>query len=126
MKHLALLLPLAALLVTGCRSPNTGSHTVVGEQTILPEVTSPGQEAALRIYESIKGADVWTAKNAIVKIEYSNTYTNSYFGIVSTQDTMKLKVSINPCGESPDAETLRPSAPPREESTPATPETTSL
>ena len=96
MKSLAPLF-FAALLAAGCRSPNTGSHTVVGEQTILPELTTPGDEASIRVYESIKGADVWTAKNAIVKIEYSNTYTNSYFGVVSTQDSMTLAVTIEPC-----------------------------
>ncbi len=98
----ALLLALAFLLafaacLSGCVNPNTGTSTIIGEQLALPEVSDATDNISVRVYESIKGARVWTAKDSVVSVEYANTYTNSYFGIVETRDTMKLKVKVEPC-----------------------------
>lgn len=94
MKHL--FLAIVGLCVCGCITEYTGSRTVVGEQMALPEVSNLSDSITLRIYESVKGAKVWTAKDSKVTINYSNSYTNSYFGICQTQDTMKLDVVIEP------------------------------
>lgn len=85
-----------ANLCGGCMSENTGSSTVVGEQMALPQITDSSDSIAVNVYESIKGARVWTAKDSKVSITYTNCYTNRYFGIVETQDSMSLKVAIEP------------------------------
>ena len=86
-----------ASLVCGCVNPNTGTCTVIGEQMALPEITDSSDSIAVRVYESIKGARVWTAKDSVVSVEYANAYTNTYFGIVEMRDSMKLKVKVEPC-----------------------------
>lgn len=98
----ALLLALAFLLafaacLTGCVNPNTGTSTIIGEQLALPEISDATDNISVRVYESIKGARVWTAKDSVVSVVYENAYTNCYFGIVETRDTMKLKVKVEPC-----------------------------
>ena len=87
---------LAAALL-GCANPNTGSRTVVGEQTALPEFSDSADTVSLRVYESVKGAKVWTAKDCNVVIAYTNAYTNTYFGIIESRDYMTLSVTIEPC-----------------------------
>ena len=87
----------------GCVNPNTGTSTIVGEQVALPQITDSGDNVSIRVYESIKGARVWTAKNSEVTVEYSNAYTNTYFGIVETADSMRLKVKVAPCETPTDA-----------------------
>lgn len=96
-----------ALLAAGCVSEYTGSSTIVGEQLVLPEVSDSSDNVSLRVYENIKGARVWTAKDSSVSIAYTNSYTNTYFGIVDTKDTMILNVTITPCesGEEDEGET---------------------
>lgn len=84
-------------LFGGCMNPNTGTCTVIGEQMALPEITDSSDSIAVRVYESIKGARVWTAKNSVVSVVYENAYTNSYFGIVEMRDSMKLRVKVEPC-----------------------------
>ena len=91
---------LAAFILSGCVSEYTGSRTVVGEQTSLPELSDGSDSVSLRIYESVKGAKVWTAKDCNVKISYTNAYTNTYFGIVKSRDLMTLSVKIEPCESS--------------------------
>jgi hypothetical protein len=91
-----LLATLALTAICGCMSENTGSSTIVGEQLALPEITDSSDSVAVRVYESIKGARVWTAKDSKVSVEYENCYTNTYFGIVDTRDYMKLKVKVEP------------------------------
>lgn len=93
---LVVLLAFAACL-TGCANPNTGTSTIIGEQLALPEISDATDNISVRVYESIKGARVWTAKDSVVSVEYANTYTNSYFGIVETRDSMRLKVKVEPC-----------------------------
>lgn len=94
-----------AALVSGCMNPNTGTCTVIGEQLALPEITDSSDSIAVRVYESIKGARVWTARNSVVSVVYENAYTNSYFGIVEMRDSMKLRVKVEPCeGDEPKAD----------------------
>ncbi len=94
-----------AALVCGCVNPNTGTCTIIGEQMALPEITDSSDSIAIRVYESIKGARVWTARNSVVSVVYENAYTNSYFGIVEMRDSMKLRVKVEPCeGDEPKAE----------------------
>ncbi len=90
------LIALASLL-SGCVNPNTGTSTIIGEQLALPEISDATDNISVRVYESIKGARVWTAKDSVVSVEYANTYTNTYFGIVETRDSMRLKVKVEPC-----------------------------
>jgi len=97
---------IGALLATfaGCTSEYTGSRTVVGEQMALPELSDSSDSVSLRVYESVKGAKVWTAKDCNVTIAYTNCYTNSYFGILETRDKMTLAVKIEPCEAAPDVD----------------------
>ena len=88
---------LALALLAGCANPNTGSRTVVGEQTALPELSDSADTVSLRVYESVKGAKVWTAKDCNVNIVYTNAYTNTYFGVFESRDYMTLSVKIEPC-----------------------------
>ena len=92
---------LAAALLAGCASEYTGSRTVVGEQTALPELSDSSDSVSLRVYESVKGAKVWTAKDCNVRIAYTNAYTNTYFGILESRDYMTLTVEIEPCEVAP-------------------------
>jgi len=80
----------------GCMSENTGSSTVVGEQIVLPEITDSSDNIGVRVFEDIKGARVWTAKDSKVTIRYANSYTNNYFGIAETRCNMALDVDIEP------------------------------
>lgn len=54
MKRLMMLAMMAAL--SGCVTEYTGSRTVVGEQTALPEISDASDSLAVRVYESVKGA----------------------------------------------------------------------
>lgn len=92
---------LAAVLLAGCTSEYTGSRTVVGEQTALPELSDSSDSVSVRVYESVKGAKVWTAKDCNVTIVYTNAYTNSYFGVIESRDYMTLNVKIEPCEVAP-------------------------
>ena len=94
--------------VAGCVNPNTGTCTVIGEQMALPEITDSSDSIAVRVYESIKGARVWTAKDSVVSVEYANAYTNTYFGIVEMRDSMKLKVKVEPCETDAAAQSAAP------------------
>ena len=92
---------LAMALLAGCASGYTGSRTVVGEQTALPELSDSSDSVSVRVYESVKGAKVWTAKDCNVNIVYTNAYTNTYSGIIESRDYMTLSVKIEPCEVSP-------------------------
>lgn len=84
-------------LVCGCSVyKHGGTSLVVGEQMVLPELTEPNSECNIRVYESIKGARVWARANSRTRVEYLNTYTNDYFGIVTTRDEMRLRVEVEP------------------------------
>ena len=96
-----LIATIALLLLVGCTSSYTGSRTIVGEQFALPELSDSSDSVSLRVYESVKGAKVWTAKDCNVEIVYTNAYTNTYFGIVEMRDYMTLKVRIEPTETTP-------------------------
>jgi hypothetical protein len=83
-------------LLTGCISEHSGSTTTVGEETALPELSNSSDTVKVRVFQSIKGARVWTAKDSKVRIKYFNSYTNTYFGIATTSDSMNLEVEIEP------------------------------
>lgn len=93
LKYLSLLL---AAILSGCISEHSGSTTTVGEEIAWPEIDNGSDTVKVRVFQSIKGARVWTAKDSNVSIEYQNSYTNRYFGLVSLSDYMKLKVKITP------------------------------
>ena len=83
-------------LLGGCMSENTGSSTIVGEQIALPEITDSSDSIAVRVYESIEGARVWTARDSKVSIYYENVYTNDYMGMFTTRKSMQLYAEIEP------------------------------
>lgn len=87
---------LTLLLLSGCISEHTGSTTIVGEEIAWPEISNSSESVKVRVFQSIKGAKVWTAKDCKVKIKYHNAYTNSYFGVLALRDYMKLDVEIEP------------------------------
>ena len=88
---------LSAALLAGCASENTGSRTIVGRQTALPELSDSSDSVSLRIYESVEGAKVWTAKDCNVHIAYTNDHHKTYFGVLESRGHMMLNVKIEPC-----------------------------
>lgn len=84
------------LLLSGCISEHTGSTTIVGEEIAWPEISNSSESVKVRVFQSIKGAKVWTAKDCKVIAKYTNSYTNSYFGVVKLIDSMTLDVEIEP------------------------------
>lgn len=98
---------LAAALLAGCTSEYTGSRTIVGEQDSLPELSDSGDTVTVKVYESVKGAKVWTAKDCNVRIAYTNAYTNTYFGVLDRRNFMTLDVKIEPCEVTPQQATRR-------------------
>jgi hypothetical protein len=88
----------------GCTSGEyTGSRTIVGEQKALPELSDSSDSVSLRVYEDVKGAKVWTAKDCNVTIDYTNAYTNVYCGVLDFRNYMTLHVKIEPCEVTPTA-----------------------
>lgn len=94
-----------AFVCTGCKAfyENAGSHTRVGSLTAPVEVSEPSDSITVRALYSMDGADVYTAKDSLVRITYTNAYTNDYFAIVKTQGKQDLRVEIEPLyvGEDP-------------------------
>lgn len=92
---------LVALELVGCISENIGSSTMVGEEFSLPEISDRADSVSVKIFQSIKGAKIWTEKDSKVNVEYDNTYTNTYFGVFEFIDSMRLKVKVEPldCSE---------------------------
>lgn len=88
---------LATAFLAGCASKNTGSRTIVGSHTTLPELSDSSDSVSLRIYDAVEGAKVWTAKDCNVRIAYTNDYTKKYFGILESRGHMMLNVKIEPC-----------------------------
>lgn len=87
----------AALLLGGCVSEYTGSRTIVGEEIAWPEISDASDTISVRVFQSIKGAKVWTAKDSRVTAKYRNSYTNSYFfGTIVLRDSMHLDLVIEP------------------------------
>ena len=87
-----------AASVCGCYS-NTGSSTAVGDITALPEISDSADNINVKVYYSMTGARVWTAKDSLVKITYQNDYTNTYCGVIETRGNQRLGVEIEPLAE---------------------------
>ena len=87
-----------AASVCGCYS-NTGSSTAVGDITALPEISDSADNINVKVYYSMTGARVWTAKDSLVKITYENDYTNTYCGVIETRGNQRLGVEIEPLSE---------------------------
>jgi len=88
----------AVCALSGCKAfyENAGSHTRVGSLTAPVEVSEPSSSMNVRALYSMDGADVYTAKDSLVKITYRNSYTNNYFAIVKTSGEQNLSVEIEP------------------------------
>lgn len=104
--------PLLAILAIGavcggCKAfyENAGSHTRVGSLTAPVEVSEPSDSITVRALYSMDGADVYTAKDSLVKIRYRNAYTNDYFAIVKTRGVQDLEVEIEPLATDAASET---------------------
>ena len=96
MKRFWILAAIAALLV-GCR--NTGVSLVVGEQTLLPEVSDAGDNMSIKFYEDVKGARVWARENSRVHAKYTCATTNDYLGVWHSKSYMNLDVMVKPCAD---------------------------
>jgi len=98
---------IALCFCTGCKAfyDNAGSHTRVGSLTAPVEISEPSSTLNVRALYFMDGADVYTAKDALVKIIYRNTYTNNYFAIVKTSGEQDLSVEIEPLYTGGEAET---------------------
>ena len=99
--------------LTGCLS--TGTELAVGENWILPELTTASGEYSIKLYEDIKGARIWARKDSEITVEYRCAYTNSYCGIVDTQSDMALTVRVTPLATDPDQPVESRDVPSREQ-----------
>lgn len=86
---------LLGVYVAGCKS--TGVSLVVGEQTLLPEISDAGDNVSVKFYEDVKGARVWARENSKVKARYKCAVTNDYLGVWHTRSYMDLDVKVEPC-----------------------------
>lgn len=86
------------VLLSGCKAfyENAGSRTKVGSVTTPVEVSDCTDSITVKALYSMDGADVYTAKDSLVKIRYRNSYTNDYFAIVKTRGVQDLEVEIEP------------------------------
>lgn len=101
-----------AVALCGCKAfyENAGSHTKVGSLTAPIEVSDGSDSITVKALYSMDGADVYTAKDSLVKIKYRNAYTNDYFAIVKTRGVQDLEVEIEPLDCSGGSETNAVSA----------------
>ena len=83
-------------LTSGCKNPNTGSAIKVGDITSLPEISDAADNISAKVLLMMTGASIWTAKDSLVKVGYSNCYTNWYCGIVERRGTQNLTVEVEP------------------------------
>ena len=90
-------------MIAGCTQYKSGGTIVtIGEEVMLPEVTEP---------ESIHGARIWSRENNRTDVVYTNSYSTSYFGIVSKEDNTVLSVTVTPNGESRQVADVPPAKP---------------
>lgn len=82
--------------VFGCKNTNTGSRIIVGDVTSLPKIADAADNISIEVLLMMTGASVWTAKDSLVKVIYSNTYTNEYCGIIERKGNQTLKVEVEP------------------------------
>ena len=99
-------------MLSGCTQYKSGGTIVtIGEEFMLPEVTEPESGLSLRIYESIHGARIWSRENNRTDVVYTNSYSTSYFGIVSKEDNTVLSVTVTPNDESRQVADVPPAKP---------------
>jgi len=103
--------------LSGCRAfyENAGSRTRVGSLTAPIELSEPSYSITVRALYSMDGADVYTAKDSLVRITYRNAYTNDYFAVVKTRGCQDLSLEIEPLdvgGDEPGTNTVSDAAAP--------------
>lgn len=96
----------------GCMSENMGSKTIVGNHYALPKLSNEASNTDFEVYESTEGAIIATRRDSKVTIGFSNSYTNSIFGIWDKSGTMNLTVDIEPLAVDAPAEADEPSPAP--------------
>ena len=102
----------AVSMMSGCTQYKAGGTIVtIGEEVMLPEIAEPGSGLSLRLYESIHGARIWSRENNRTDVVYTNSYSTSYFGIVSKEDNTVLSVTVTPNGESRQVADVPPAKP---------------
>ena len=98
--------------LSGCTQYKAGGTIVtIGEEVMLPEIAEPGSGLSLRLYESIHGHRIWSRENNPTDVVYTNSYSTSYFGIVSKEDNTVLSVTVTPNGESRQVADVPPAKP---------------
>lgn len=102
----------AAALLAGCISENLGSKTIVGNHYALPKLSNESSNTEFEVYESTEGALIVTRRDSKVTIDFSNSYTNTIFGIWDKSGTMKLSVGIEPLAVDAPSEADAPSSAP--------------
>ena len=99
-------------MLSGCTQYKAGGTIVtIGEEVMLPEIAEPGSGLSLRLYESIHGARIWSRENNRTNVVYTNSYSTSYFGIVTKEDSTVLSVTVTPNGESRKVADVPPAKP---------------
>ena len=85
----------SAIIFHGCIS-STATTVALGDAITLPELTTPTESLALRLYTSINGAWVRTATNSAVRIVYKSDTASDYAGIIARQAAAEATVDIAP------------------------------
>ena len=85
----------SAIIFPGCIS-STATTVAVGDAITLPELTTPTESLAIRLYTSINGAWVRTATNSAVRIVYKSDTASDYAGITTRRATAAATVDIAP------------------------------
>ena len=85
----------SAIIFSGCIS-STATTVALGDAITLPELTTPTESLAIRLYTSINGAWVRTATNSAVRIVYKSDTASDYAGIITRQATASATVDIAP------------------------------
>ena len=86
-------------LTSGCKNMNTGSSIKVGDITSLPEISDASDNITMKVLLMMTGASIWTAKDSLVKVGYSNCYTNWYCGLIERRGAQSLTVEVEPLSE---------------------------
>lgn len=84
------------IALSGCYTEGMGGSILVGEQLALPQISNSSGTYSINIYESVKGARVWTRQDSRCKVTYECSYTNEFCGIATFRERMKLTVDLEP------------------------------
>ena len=87
---------LLMVFLCGCLSENDGLRVTIGENQILPQMSTLDGEMSINVYESVKGMNLLSRKDCLVDFEYSEVHTNSFFGVVETRGHMIVKGRVEP------------------------------